>query len=826
MLPAATISLAHGVVVALLFAGATTAQVNYPVQTFPTNTAGWTSGGGGGGGGGGSWSWYSGASACGGAGGAVRANLFLGATTANLVSPLLGTSTGGVTTITYDFKAADVGANTVGTANMGSFVVQYSPTGSGPWTTIATVSGIAQTGLCLSQSHVFTPPAGPLYVRFRASWVAGDYFMNFDNIGVTEVPPACSGTPAPGNVTGVPTTTCPGANFTLGLQNATSGTGVSYQWYASTVGNTGPWTPVGTNAATLSTSQLVQSWYYCDVTCSVGPSVGSSTVAQVDMVPAATFPQDWSLGVVNPACWSATALVGAATPDYDAASAFGVGSGSARFHFFSIITGQPTLTSPSFAPVGPGISLRFDVAGATYTGGEIDQIVLEESNDSGSTWTPIVTMDNDPVGGVLNTFGAPGTTTGDFVPTAGQWASLVQPLTPGTNRVRFRGISNFGNNVFLDNVNQVAGAAASHTRYGTGCYDLKGSIHQYFPDAAVAASALQGNVLLLTPTTDEGYSGTWLPGTAAAVYVAPVNAANLFGPPSNDGVTSLAPSTPFYTPNGPVSSLTVDANGVITLGTGLDVGYGPSSAGFAAALGTRFFSWHDFNEAEPNSGRIVWEEVGGVLYITWHNVENYSAPGAANPSTIQFQLVLASGNVTIVWLAIDSDATSPSGSAHLVGWKSSGADPRALSQDLAVTMPADTHTLGMATLALAAGPAPIVGASVNYVTSNIPEFAPGVGLYAQLLYADFGQNLPGLDLVVIGADGCNLHLGGLGQQMAGSFSPTPMATFNIPVIPPFPGFTVYFQAFALFDPAFPQPNGLNAFGLTSSNGIATFVQTF
>ena len=67
------------------------------------------------------------------------------------------------------------------------------------------------------------------------------------------------------------TPTGSGANFTLSLQNATPGAVVSYQWYSSTVSGAGPWTPVGTNAPTFITNQTAASWYYCDVTCSVGP---------------------------------------------------------------------------------------------------------------------------------------------------------------------------------------------------------------------------------------------------------------------------------------------------------------------------------------------------------------------------------------------------------------------------------------------------------------------------------------------------------------------------------------------------------------------------
>ncbi|MBK9629317.1 MAG: hypothetical protein IPO56_16930 [Flavobacteriales bacterium] len=93
---------------------------------------------------------------------------------------------------------------------------------------------------------------------------------------------ACTGTPAPGATTG-PTTVCDGDNFNLGLTASTSGSGVSYQWYVSTTSAVAGFSPVGPDAAVYPATQSVQSWYYCDVTCSTGPSTGTSGVLQVDM---------------------------------------------------------------------------------------------------------------------------------------------------------------------------------------------------------------------------------------------------------------------------------------------------------------------------------------------------------------------------------------------------------------------------------------------------------------------------------------------------------------------------------------------------------------
>ncbi|MBK8708280.1 MAG: T9SS type A sorting domain-containing protein [Flavobacteriales bacterium] len=93
---------------------------------------------------------------------------------------------------------------------------------------------------------------------------------------------ACTGTPAPGATTG-PATVCDGDNFNLGLTNATTGSGVSYQWYVSTTSAVAGFSPVGPDADVYPATQSVQSWYYCDVTCSAGPLTGTSGVLQVDM---------------------------------------------------------------------------------------------------------------------------------------------------------------------------------------------------------------------------------------------------------------------------------------------------------------------------------------------------------------------------------------------------------------------------------------------------------------------------------------------------------------------------------------------------------------
>ncbi len=99
---------------------------------------------------------------------------------------------------------------------------------------------------------------------------------------LTPVTTACSGTPAPGNTISSVTTVCPAINFNLSLQNATAGTGVTYQWQTGTSA-TGPWTNAGPNAPSWSTTQAAATWYRCQVTCS--GNTGTSTPVQVALTP-------------------------------------------------------------------------------------------------------------------------------------------------------------------------------------------------------------------------------------------------------------------------------------------------------------------------------------------------------------------------------------------------------------------------------------------------------------------------------------------------------------------------------------------------------------
>ncbi len=359
--------------------------------------------------------------------------------------------------------------------------------------------------------------------------------------------------------------------------------------------------------------------------------------------------------------------------------------------------------------------------------------------------------------------------------------------------------------------------AAAHIVHGLGCYAQSDSFYSYFPNAGAAAVALTGQSMRMIPTGGDQYLVTWGGGT----YVAPSGGATplFFAPNHDDGIAVFALPAPIALPGGVVTSLIVHSNGSVWAGDNLPTllpnDYTPRRVGMLASPYTGFWSWHDHNPSEPGSGQVLLE-VGfaGEIYITWQDVESYPL-GVVNRSTIQFQMD-ATGAVTWVWPSLSANSASPFGSGYLVGYSPGGASTDGGSLNLSTALPLQT-TVGMLPLSLTASPAPIPGTTVTYTTSNMPEAAPGSGIYVGVLILSLSSS-PGIDLGFLGAPGCLLHVGSLDvmQTMVG-VSPTQSMSFTIPAGAPL-GTLLHAQSAALFVPG-SLPNGQNAFGLTTSNGI-------
>jgi hypothetical protein len=375
---------------------------------------------------------------------------------------------------------------------------------------------------------------------------------------------------------------------------------------------------------------------------------------------------------------------------------------------------------------------------------------------------------------------------------------------------------------------------ASNRTYGVGCYSVASeSFYQFFPTAAAAAAGLNGQSMRLVPSAN-GYSVVWGGGT----YVAPTGAAVPL-PVNDDDQTAVTPSIPFPVGGGSAAQLFVHTNGYVSTASSNGIGewntptgtYNPTSA-FRNAPATAFWSWHDY-DTTSGSGRVKYEQAvvgpNTILYVTWDAVESYPV-ATPNPSTFQFQFNLTTGAVTYVWQNLTAIGTAGSPflpESHLIGFSPGGASLDPGSITLASTLPLTTKP-DQLPMVLSASPAPVISPStmVTYTVADVPEYLPGSGVHISTLFLSLGS-VPGVDLGIIGAPGCNGYIASLDLDLGGMVTVVPTASWNLLFdnVLFAPGNVVYAQAISLVAPN-SLPNGQNPFGLTTSNGVRTFTTTF
>lgn len=228
---------------------------------------------------------------------------------------------------------------------------------------------------------------------------------------VWSVPVPCAGTPTPGNTLSSIATICYGGSTTLSLQNATSGTGVTYQWYMNA-------TPIGgANSATYVVNNITSSnSYYCAVTCSGNTTdsnalvVGPSIVIAPVLEPFATF---------LPSCWlNMTGGDLTTGPTSSTGSGWGADglanngtSGAIRNNIFS--TGaNDWVVSPVINIPTTGYELKFEAAAVEYnvttapaTPWEADDSieVLIATGGSTTNWTVLHTYNDTNQPGITAT---------------------------------------------------------------------------------------------------------------------------------------------------------------------------------------------------------------------------------------------------------------------------------------------------------------------------------------------------------------------------------------------------------------------------------------
>ncbi len=169
----------------------------------------------------------------------------------------------------------------------------------------------------------------------RAGLTPVDIGADAGNYGVL-----CSGMPTAGTISSVPTSICVSGSAVLTLDGATTGNGITYQWKeAATPG--GPYTNVGTNAATYTTGTITSPRYYVvDVTCSNGPNTATTAEYTLAVNPLPTVSVNPTSGLICNPGGTAVALTasGASTYSWSPATGLDMTTGST-------VNANPTATT-------------------------------------------------------------------------------------------------------------------------------------------------------------------------------------------------------------------------------------------------------------------------------------------------------------------------------------------------------------------------------------------------------------------------------------------------------------------------------------------------
>jgi hypothetical protein len=297
-----------------------------------------------------------------------------------------------------------------------------------------------------------------------------------------------------------------------------------------------------------------------------------------------------------------------------------------------------------------------------------------------------------------------------------------------------------------------------------------------------------------------------LPGISA--YVPPsASATSLALTDDSQIAVALTGSFPF--PGGTTSSLTVCSNGYVSVATGNGTAFTPVVATMLAAPQTGWWNWHDYNSTMPGSGQVKFEQIGTIAYVSWDGVYDHTGTTPANANTFQFQFDTSTGAVHLVFQTM-----SALGNARLVGYSPGGASFDPGNTDISAVLPASITLTGtdVSPLALTASARPLIGTSINLVTSNETGISVGVNFLSLVQIP-----APGVNLAIIGAPGCPALVdinAGVGNfigtpGLPGLALSVPLAIPNIPLLL---GSSIFSQSVWLDAAA-------NPFGLLTSNGV-------
>ena len=170
-------------------------------------------------------------------------------------------------------------------------------------------------------------------------------------------------------------------------------------------------------------------------------------------------------------------------------SGYGIGTGTSRFNYWNAQVGvTQSMITNLFEASSIGDTLKFDHAYATWSDQD-DSLIIEVSTNSGVSYSLLIGL----VGGVSGPLVTAPPTTEFFIPTASQWATKKFALPVGVNKIRFKAVSAFGNNFYMDNVVKVSGLTGISTNLSEGIPNTY-SLNQNYPNPFNPSTKINYNI--------------------------------------------------------------------------------------------------------------------------------------------------------------------------------------------------------------------------------------------------------------------------------------------------------------------------------------------
>lgn len=172
------------------------------------------------------------------------------------------------------------------TANISTSVISLDPT-LNTWTSLP--------NLLAERSRMSGTILNDAFYVVGGRSIASAAFLGTNNNQKLTCPPIlpCAGTPAPGNTFASSTAVCTGTSVSFSIQNATAGSGVTYQWQTAPDA-AGPWTnATGTSTnASYTATVTTTTFYRVLITCASNTSTTASTPVQVSASPCTCLTPD------------------------------------------------------------------------------------------------------------------------------------------------------------------------------------------------------------------------------------------------------------------------------------------------------------------------------------------------------------------------------------------------------------------------------------------------------------------------------------------------------------------------------------------------------